>query len=77
MGYLRQYFRERRWILVLLALWTALFAAVFFLYRLPVEAAGYGALLCLTALAVWGAVDFLVWRRRVRLLEEMEGTNEV
>lgn len=73
MGYLRQYFRERRWILVLLALWTALFAAVFFLYRLPVEAAGYGALLCLTALAVWGAVDFLVWRRRVRLLEEMEG----
>ena len=38
----------------------------------PLPAAGGGcglrALLCLTALAVWGRGGFLVWRRRLRLL---------
>ena len=43
---LMKYMKERLWVLILTALCAAVFAGVFCLYRLPVEAVGYGALLC-------------------------------
>ena len=54
---------RRQWkLLVLLAGIAAVFAAVFSLYDLPVEAVGYAALLCL----VLGAVLFILGFRRFR-----------
>ena len=73
MGILWSYMKERAWAAALLALCTAILAAVLHLYALPAEAAGYGGLLCAAVLAVWGAVDFLRYRRHVLLLESLEG----
>ena len=67
------YLKSRIWLLLLLGLWTAMWAAVLYLYETPVEAAGYGALLCGAALAVFGAVDFSRYRHKVLLLESLEG----
>ena len=54
---------RRQWkLLLLLAGIAAVFAAVFSLYDLPVEAVGYAALLCL----VLGAVLFILGFRRFR-----------
>ncbi|MDE7245397.1 MAG: sensor histidine kinase [Oscillospiraceae bacterium] len=50
-----------------------MFAFVLFLYDLPVEAAGYGGLLCAAALCVWTCVDFIRYRRKIRLLESLLG----
>lgn len=67
------YVRERLGILLLLVLCAAIFAAVLYLYDLPVEAVGYAGALCLTVLAVWAAVDFVLWYRRTAALEHMLG----
>lgn len=67
------YLKSRIWPLLLLGLCTAMWAAVLYLYETPVEAAGYGALLCGAALAVFGAVDFSRYRHKVLLLESLEG----
>ena len=56
------YLKRQRLLLVLLAGIAAVFAAVFSLYDLPLEAEGYGALLCL----VLGAVLFILGFRRFR-----------
>ncbi|CDC71950.1 MULTISPECIES: sensor histidine kinase [environmental samples] len=56
------YLKRQRLLLVLLAGIAAVFAAVFSLYDLPLEAVGYGALLCL----VLGAVLFILGFRRFR-----------
>ena len=42
MGILWSYMKERAWAAALLALCTAILAAVLHLYALPAEAAGYG-----------------------------------
>ena len=67
------YIKLRIWAVVLLGLWTAVWGIVLYLYGTPVEAAGYGALLCGVALAVFGAVDFWRYRQKVLLLESLEG----
>ena len=50
-----------------------LFALVLSLYDLPVEAVGYGAVLCLALVAVFTLVDFGRWRRSIRALEAISG----
>lgn len=70
---LLEYGRRRAGGLLLLALCGGVFAAVLFLYDLPVEAVGYASFLCLGLLLVWGAVDFICWSRRVSALEGMLG----
>lgn len=70
---LGSYVRERLGVLLLLVLCAAIFAAVLYLYDLPVEAVGYAGALCLAALAVWTAVDFVRWNRRIGALENMLG----
>ncbi len=67
------YLKERIWFLLLLAVCIAMFAFVLFLYELPVEAAGYGGLLCAAALGVWTCVDFIRYRRKIRFLESLLG----
>lgn len=69
---LMEYIMEYRGLLVLFLLFTGVFAAVFYGYRLPVEAAAYGAALCfcLGMLAVlWHYSRF---RNRIRMLFQME-----
>ena len=56
------YLKRQRLLLILLAGIAAVFATVFSLYDLPLEAVGYGALLCL----VLGAVLFILGFRRFR-----------
>lgn len=59
-GYLKQH---RKGIAVFL-LFSAVFAAVFFLYRLETEAVLYSALLCLCIGLILAAIDFIGYYRR-------------
>ena len=67
------YVKGRCWVLAQLGVCTGLFAWVLSLYRLPVEAAEYGGLLCLILVLLYGVVDFTRWRRRVLELEGIKG----
>ena len=63
---------RRQWKLLLLLLGiAAVFAAVFSLYDLPVEAVGYAALLCLILGAVLFALGFWRFRSRHRELRRL------
>ena len=73
MRLLWEYMKERAWTAALLCLCGLLFALVLSLYDLPVEAVGYGAVLCLALVAVFTLVDFGRWRRSIRALEEISG----
>lgn len=68
--YLKRHIR----LMVLMALWIAIFAGVFALYDLPVEAVAYAAGLCL--LAGLGAMGLDFWRysRVLRQLKALEKT---
>ena len=63
------YVKENRKALIALAVYTVVFALVFWLYRLPLGAAGYAALVCLFVLALWFAVDYRRFAARLRLLQ--------
>ena len=63
------YVKENRKALIALAVYTVVFALVFWLYRLPLGAAGYAALVCLFLLALWFAVDYRRFAARLRLLQ--------
>ena len=52
------YVRENRKVVIALAVYTAVFALIFWLYRLPLGAVKYAALVCLFLLLVWFAVDY-------------------
>ena len=65
--------RERIWAVALLAICAVIFAVVLYLYRMPVEAVGYAAALCASVLLLWAVIRFILWRRRVIRLEEMQG----
>ena len=49
-----------------------MFALIFWLYRLPLGAVGYAALVCLFLLLVWFAVDYRRFAVRLRLLRRLE-----
>lgn len=66
------YVKENRKALIALAVYTVVFALVFWLYRLPLGAAGYAALVCLFVLALWCAVDYRRFAARLRLLRRLE-----
>lgn len=61
------YVRENRKVVIALAVYTAVFAFIFWLYRLPLGAVGYAALVCLFLLLVWLAVDYRRFAVRLRL----------
>lgn len=60
------YVKRQTKLIVMLILFAGVFAAVFFLYRLPVEAVLYAALLCLAFGAVFFAVGYTHYLRRRR-----------
>ena len=66
------YVKENRKALIALAVYTAVFALIFWLYRLPLGAVGYAALVCLFLLLVWFAVDYRRFAARLRLLRRLE-----
>lgn len=66
------YVRENRKVVIALAVYTAVFALIFWLYRLPLGAVGYAALVCLFLLLVWLAVDYRRFAVRLRLLRRLE-----
>lgn len=66
------YVRENRKVVIALAVYTAVFALIFWLYRLPLGAVGYAALVCLFLLLVWFAVDYRRFAARLRLLWRLE-----
>jgi len=68
---LHAYGKERIWVLLLLTACHLVFAVVFALYRLPLEAVGYAALLCGAGLFAAALVDFGLWLRRLRELREL------
>lgn len=69
---------RRHWkVVVLFALFCAIFAFVFSLYDLPVEAVGYAALLCLAVGAVMFAIGCSRWVLRLKTLERMRTTVSV
>ncbi len=74
MRILKQYGKQRCFFLLLMLVWIAVFAAVLALYRLPVEAVGYAALLCAVVTVGAGAIDFALWYRRWRTLKRLAGT---
>ena len=66
------YVRENRKVVIALTVYTVVFALVFWLYRLPLGAVGYAALVCLFLLLVWLAVDYRRFAVRLRLLRRLE-----
>ena len=66
------YVKENRKVVIALAVYTAVFALIFWLYRLPLGAVGYAALVCLFLLLVWFAVDYRRFAARLRLLRRLE-----
>lgn len=68
MWWIKSYIRRHRLGLCLYAVYAAIFAVVIFLYRLPMEAAGYVIALCtVSGLAVL-TVDSFRYRRKIREL---------
>lgn len=66
------YVRENRRTVIALTVYTAVFALIFWLYRLPLGAVGYAALVCLFLLLVWFVADYRRFAARLRLLRRLE-----
>ena len=68
-----RYLRQRRGALALFALFAALFALAFWLYRLPLAAVAYPLALCLLLGALALALDYRRVRERCRRLRLLRG----
>ena len=66
------YGKERFFVLLLLIAWWLLYAVVFALYRLNLEAVLYAAVLGAAGTLTVAAVDFGLWLRRLRTLRELQ-----
>ncbi len=67
-----QYLRQHRKSLCAFALFSVIFAVVFWLYHLPLAAVLYPALLCLLLGGVFLVTDFIAFRKKHRQLQRME-----
>ena len=67
-----RYLRDRYAALLTVALCLGICAVVFALFRLPVSAVGYAALLCGAVAAVWLTVGFLRYLDRHRQLVRLQ-----
>lgn len=65
---MKQWFWEHRMSFFLLLICSAIFALVFALYGLPLEAVAYPSLLCAAVLLVWGLRQALLARKKHRTL---------
>lgn len=71
MDLFRAYWKTNRAMALALLLISAVFAGVFALYRLPVQAVAYAAAVCLFFGCVWFAVDFGKFTVRHRALRRL------
>ena len=58
------YLKSRAAVIIALGAFVLIFALIFSLYELPVEAVGYAALLCAVLGAVFLALGYSRWCRR-------------
>ena len=65
------YLRRRAGDIAVIAVSAVIFAAVFVLFGIETAAVAYGAALSFAAFAVIAAVDYIIYRRRVAVLEEI------
>lgn len=72
MKLLRAYLRQHRKGILACALFCAVFAFTFYLYRLPVEAVFYPALVCIVPGVVFAAADLIRMRRKHAKLAAIE-----
>lgn len=68
---LLSYLNREKKNLFLLLVFFLLYGAIVFLYRLPMEAVLYTALLCLAAYALVTAIDFFRYRQRLQNLQNV------
>lgn len=68
MWWIKSYIRRHRLGLCLYIVYVAIFAVVIFLYRLPMEAAGYAAALCTVLGLVAFFIDSFGYRRKLKEL---------
>ena len=69
-----EYLLEYRGLWGLLLVFTAIFAAVFYGYRLPMEAVLYGSLLCVCAALLLLAWRYRGFQKKMAALSRMEET---
>jgi len=69
--YLTGYLRRHAKIVLLLLIFTAVFALIFSLYDLPTEAVAYAAVLCACIGGILFVIGYLQYHRRHRALEEL------
>ena len=68
-----QYIGERKTVLLTLAVFAGIFAVVFAIYDLPVQAVFYPALVCAFLGSILAVVRFSAWKRRHQLLSALQG----
>jgi|GEM_PF-3647751 len=61
-----EYLKLKRKPLFLLFIFIFIYASVFHLYDLPVEAVGYAGLLCMVVLIILGTYDFIKFLKNIR-----------
>ncbi len=66
-----QYLRARRRVALYFLLCTGIFCIVFTLFRLPVAAAVYGSLICALPLGYAAVRDWLHWRQKYFILQNL------
>lgn len=65
------YILSRRKSIIAFAVFAAVFAVTFSLYNLPLDAVGYGVLICAVIAAIAWAIDFAAHLKRHRLLRAL------
>ncbi len=65
------YIKQKSKILLIILLFCIIFAIVFYLYKLPVEAVIYPSLLCVLFGAILMVLDFAKIKRRYKILEKL------
>lgn len=67
-----EYFKSKRKMLIMFFTFAAMFAAVFYLYEMPVEAVGYAGLLCFIIMGISGIYDGIKFVKKHHRLVELE-----
>ena len=70
---LKEYILEKRQVLFAVAMGLLIYSGVLFLYQVPPEAVGYGALLVFLAEFVWLLGGFGRFRKKQKLLRQLAG----
>lgn len=72
MRILLKYLKSKRKLLIMLFIFAFIFSAIFSLYDLPMEAAGYGDLLCFAVMLIFGVYDYIVFFKKHHRLSELK-----